>query len=99
VVPTPHIEPHDTSVFAQYTIEVDERDKVQVALKEAGIPTAVHYPVPLHRQPALAQDVRLSNSERAAQRVMSLPMHPYLTEAQQRRVAEAVVSAVSLRRP
>jgi len=99
VVPTPHIEPHNTSVFAQYTIEVDERDKVQAALKEAGIPTAVHYPVPLHRQPALAQDVRLSNSERAAQRVMSLPMHPYLTEAQQRRVAEAVVSAVSLRRP
>ncbi len=92
---TPFVESHNTSVYAQYTIEVDERDRVQKALKEAGIPTAVHYPVPLNRQPALARDVSLPNSERAAGRVMSLPMHPYLDAKDQTRVADALDSAVS----
>jgi len=94
-VVTPHVEPHNTSVYAQYTIEVDDRDRVQKMLKEAGIPTAVHYPVPLNRQPALTQDVSLPNSERAAQRVMSLPMHPYLDAHDQIRVADALASVAS----
>ena len=95
----PHIERHNTTVFAQYTIEGEERDKVQAAIKVTGIPTAVHYPEPLNRQPAQAQEVRLPNSDRAAERVMSLPMHPYLTDEQQRLVVEAVASTVSPQRP
>ena len=95
IVGTPCIEASNTSVFAQYTIELNEREKVQKTLKEAGIPTAVHYPVPLHHQPALATEDRLPNSERAAGRVMSLPMHPYLTEEQLRRVVDTVESAVT----
>lgn len=67
-----------TSVFAQYTVFVDSREKVQQALKEAGIPTAVHYPVPLHQQPAYQNHCRviggLDVSVSLAARVMSLPM-------------------------
>ena len=51
---TPYIEPHNTSVYAQYTIAVDDREGLIAKLSQAGIPTAVHYPVPLHRQPAFA---------------------------------------------
>ena len=82
-VVTPHIEAHNTSVFAQYTIEVPHRDAVQAAMTERGIPTAVHYPVPLHLQPAFS---RLNQgqgafpvAEEAAKRVMrftKLPMTP-----------------------
>jgi UDP-2-acetamido-2-deoxy-ribo-hexuluronate aminotransferase len=86
VVGTPYIEPHNTSVYAQYTVQVEYRDQVQARLKEAGIPTAVHYPIPLNRQPALACPERFEQSEYAADRVMSLPMHPYLMEEDQRNV-------------
>ena len=51
---TPYIEPHNTSVYAQYTIQVDDRDNLQQALQAKGVPTAVHYPVPLNLQPAFA---------------------------------------------
>jgi len=79
---TPYVEPYNTSVYAQYTIGVDDRERFIARLAQAGIPTAVHYPVPLHRQPAFA-DMPLPEvpvAERAADRVVSLPMHPYLTE-------------------
>jgi len=76
IVTTPYIESFNTSVYAQYTVQVENREQVQARLKEAGIPTAVHYPVPLNRQPALACSERFSRSEHAAERVMSLPMHP-----------------------
>jgi len=81
---TPFIEPHNTSVYAQYTIAVDDRDGVLARLGSAGIPTAVHYPVPLHRQPALigSSEPCLPVAEHAALRVFSLPMHPYLSEAE-----------------
>jgi UDP-2-acetamido-2-deoxy-ribo-hexuluronate aminotransferase len=82
-----------SSVFAQYTIFVDDRDKVQSALQEAGIPTAVHYPSPLNQQPAY-RDVcvhgDLPNSDQAARRVLSLPMHAYLDEPTQDRIVAAV---------
>lgn len=98
-VHVPTLEPHNTSVYAQYTVQVPDREAVQAALKERGIPTAVHYPVPLHLQPAFADlGVGVGNfpvSEAAAARVMSLPMHPFLTDAQQRAVVDAVVDAVS----
>ena len=53
-VVTPYVEPHNTSVYAQYTVQVDHRDAVQEKLREEGIPTAIHYPVPLHLQPVFA---------------------------------------------
>ena len=72
-------------VWAQFTVQVDEREAVVQALKQAGIPTAIHYPKPLHRQPAYEQRCRiatpLTHAEAAARRVMSLPMSADLTEA------------------
>lgn len=70
-----------TSVFAQYTVLVGDREAMQHELKRAGIPTAVHYPVPLNEQPAYADLCcadRTPNSKHAAKRVMSLPMSPDL---------------------
>lgn len=83
----PFIEEHNTSVYAQYTIQVDNRDKVQAKLNEAGIPTAVHYPIPLNKQPAVADpNVQLPVGDAIAEKVMSLPMHPYMTEEDQLKV-------------
>lgn len=97
-VTTPFVEPHNLSVYAQYTIEVPDRVKVEQAMKARGIPTAVHYPVPLHLQPVFAHLGRgpgsFPASEAAAERVISLPMHPYLTEAQQQVIVGALRDAV-----
>lgn len=95
---TPWLAPGNTSVYAQYTIEVDERDAVESRMKARGIPTAVHYPMPLHLQP-LFESMGLRkgafpHSERASRRVISLPMHPYLVEEQQRAVVAALRAAV-----
>lgn len=81
---TPEVLPENGSVFAQYTIRTESRDSLQKALKEAGIPTAVHYPYPLHHQPAFSEfkdGSNLSAAEAACAEVMSLPFHPYLTNA------------------
>ena len=98
-VSTPYVAPDCTSVYAQYTIEVEDRAKVEAGLKARSIPTAVHYPVPLHFQPVFASLGQGPGSfpvaERAAARVLSLPMHPYLSEAQQANVVEALIEAVS----
>ena len=75
-----------TSAFAQYTVFVDDRAALQDKLKEAGIPTAVHYPVPLNAQPAykhLCCPDCTPFAANAAARVMSLPMHPDLSHSQQ----------------
>ena len=76
---TPFIEVHNQSAWAQYTIQVDNRCEVQEKLKIEGIPTAVHYPIPLNKQPAVASEKVLPMGDKIAERVMSLPMHPYLT--------------------
>jgi UDP-2-acetamido-2-deoxy-ribo-hexuluronate aminotransferase len=92
--------PDRTSVFAQYTVMVDERANVIRLLTEAGIPTAVHYPAPLSAQPAYAkicQSGPLPVSEQLAEKVLSLPMHPDLDEATQDLVVEAVAQAVTAR--
>ena len=87
-----------SSVFAQYTIFVDDRGRVQAALESDGIPTAVHYPAPLNEQPAY-RDIsihgELPNAERAARRVLSLPMHAYLDEESQHLIVDAVAKAVA----
>lgn len=92
----PYIAPDSTSVYAQYTLLVDNRDEVQANLKAKGIPTAIHYPVPLNLQPVFADLNQPAGSfptaERLAQRVISLPMSPYLTDEQIDRISEAVLS-------
>jgi len=97
-VTAPYVAPHNRSVYAQYTIEVPERDRIQSALAERGIPTAVHYPVPLHMQPAFEflrePDGSFAVAEAAAARVMSLPMHPYLGERQQTEIVNALRAVV-----
>ena len=86
---TPYVEPHNTSAWAQYTIRVQDRDAVQEKLRQAGIPTAVHYPIPLNKQPAVADDsAQLPMGDKVAEQVMSLPMSPGLTQTDQARIAE-----------
>ena len=93
---TPYIAPHNQSAWAQYTIQVPAREQVQERLKAAGVPTAVHYPIPLNQQPAVADAAaQLSQGDAVAQRVMSLPMHPYLDEGGIQCIAQAVAQAVS----
>jgi UDP-2-acetamido-2-deoxy-ribo-hexuluronate aminotransferase len=89
-------------VWAQFTLQLDGRAAVQQALSSAGIPTAIHYPTPMHQQPAYAQYApaqRFPNAERAAQRVMSLPMSPDLSEAQQDRVIHELGLALASIQP
>ncbi|WP_027906865.1 DegT/DnrJ/EryC1/StrS family aminotransferase [Pseudomonas taiwanensis] len=79
---TPFIEEGNVSAYAQYTVRVDDRDALQAKLKDAGIPTAVHYPIPLNKQPAVANEQSvLPVGDRVATQVMSLPMHAYLDSA------------------
>ena len=94
IAPTPHIEAHNTSAWAQYTVQVPQRSQVQAQLQAAGIPTAVHYPIPLNQQPAVADPhSKLPVGDAVAQKVMSLPMHPGLDAAMQARIAAALQQA------
>lgn len=88
---TPFVEAHNVSAWAQYTICVAQRSGVQEKLKHAGVPTAVHYPIPLNKQPAVADgSVQLPVGDRVAELVISLPMHPYISEEQQIRVVKSL---------
>jgi UDP-2-acetamido-2-deoxy-ribo-hexuluronate aminotransferase len=98
-ITAPVIDNHNTSVYAQYTIQIDNREEVIKKLNNAGVPTAVHYPIPLHKQPAISQscrpDASFPVSESVSARVMSLPMHPFLDEKTQDFIVESVIKAVS----
>lgn len=102
MIKTPIVEANHLSVYAQYTIEVphenDGRTQFEKRMKEQGIPTAVHYPLSLHQQPVFAglgyKTGDFPVSERMAARVVSLPMHPYLTDDQQQQVVSAVRRAL-----
>lgn len=86
------------SVFAQFTLVVENRAAVQKHMQELGVPTAVHYPISLNRQPAYQDDASAAetvNSHWAGERVMSLPFSPDLTEAQMDRVVAALSEAVA----
>lgn len=90
-IKTPYIEQHNKSVYAQYTLRVQNRDVLQAHLKAAGIPTAVHYPTPLNKQPAVMDiNTILPVGDEAADEVISLPMSPNLTEAEQTFIAAAL---------
>ncbi|WP_433767109.1 DegT/DnrJ/EryC1/StrS family aminotransferase [Pseudomonas putida] len=92
---TPFVEAHNTSAWAQYSVRVAQRDSVQQRLKEAGIPTAVHYPIPLNRQPAVADHLaQLPVGDEVATQIMSLPMHPYLEASSQEVIANVLSEAL-----
>lgn len=99
VVEVPFIPDGSTSAWAQYTVTTAERDRLQAGLKEAGVPSVVYYPKPLHQQTAYAHlDYKTGSmpvSEAASQSVLSLPMHPYLDEATQSAICEAVRKALT----
>lgn len=98
VVVTPTVPDRSVSAWAQYTILVANRDEVAAQLREVGVPTAVYYPRPLHRQTAYRKfptAQSMDASERAADEVLSLPMHPYLSATDQERVAEALCGAIA----
>lgn len=90
----PTVRSDRTCVWAQFTVQVADREAVVAALTEKGIPTAIHYPIPLHLQPAYASLARtsgsLQNAESVSNRVLSLPMHPYLTDETQDRIVAAL---------
>jgi dTDP-4-amino-4,6-dideoxygalactose transaminase len=101
IVHIPDIPEGDTSVWAQYTVRLPnsrDRDAVAARLKEAGVPTAVYYAKPLHQQTAYRHYPISGNglpvSEKLAAEVLSLPMHPYLAEPTQRRIADALRRAL-----
>jgi UDP-2-acetamido-2-deoxy-ribo-hexuluronate aminotransferase len=80
-ISTPRVSDDCLSAWAQYTVRVPNRARIQAVLSEAGVPTAVHYPLPLNRQPAVADpSAHLPVGDQAADEVMSLPMHPYLED-------------------
>jgi UDP-2-acetamido-2-deoxy-ribo-hexuluronate aminotransferase len=88
------VRPDRTSVYAQYTILTNERESLQKHLSDAGIPTAVHYPVPLNEQPAykhICCPDCTPVAQQIAKQVMSLPMGPDLTEEQQQVIIQCVI--------
>jgi UDP-2-acetamido-2-deoxy-ribo-hexuluronate aminotransferase len=98
---TPKRVPDSTSAWAIYAILLQDeaaRDRVQAALRGDGVPTAIYYPRPLHRQPAYSAQhdgTSLPVSEDLASRILALPIHPDLTDEDVGRICEAVLAAVS----
>ncbi len=95
-IAVPHVIAGAQSTWAQYTIRVPDRDKLQADLKAKAIPTAVYYPIPLSRQKGYCDfpSAPIPASEALSKTVISLPMHPYLDAATQDRIIEAVLESV-----
>ncbi|MEO5363141.1 MAG: DegT/DnrJ/EryC1/StrS family aminotransferase [Magnetococcus sp. DMHC-8] len=95
----PVVRPDCLSVYAQFTIRTPHREAVQRHLTAEGIPTAIHYPAPLHQQPVFAglgyRAEAFPVSSQAAREVLSLPMHPFLTTDEQDRVVDALLAVLS----
>jgi len=92
-VDIPQVLPHNKSSWAQYTIRTDQREELRTKLQTAGIPTAIHYPIPLNEQKAftyLNQSVPLPVSGQLAREVLSLPMHAFITEAEIKLVCDVI---------
>ncbi len=89
----PFVDERATSAFAQYSIRVKKRDDIQAKLKEAGVPTAVHYPMPLHLQECFAylgyKKGDFPISETVSEEIMSLPMNPYVSDDEIHFIANA----------
>ena len=97
-IDVPYIEKYNLSAYAQYTIQVDNRDELQEQLQKQGIPTAVHYPIPLCEQPIFKElddtVYHLPVTESVANKVMSLPFSPYISKDEVKQVAESVLRLV-----
>jgi dTDP-4-amino-4,6-dideoxygalactose transaminase len=95
-VDTPPVDPRRTHVYHQYVIRTPVRDALQRHLAEHEVETGIHYPVPIHRQPAwrdaFGDAPRLPRAELTADEILSLPVHPDLTDAEVEHVAESVAS-------
>lgn len=95
---TPHIQDGCLSAWAQYSIVSNRKDEIMISLKDAGIPTAVYYPKPLHLQDAFSylgyNPGNFPVSEEIAGRIFSIPIHPYLTEEEQKYITDSILSAV-----
>ncbi len=92
---TPTILEHNVSAWAQYTVRVKNRAEVMDRLRERGIPSTVHYPLPLNKQPAVEDlSVALVQGDQAAEEVLSLPMHPYMDAETTRYISETLKAAV-----
>ncbi|MEO5365136.1 MAG: DegT/DnrJ/EryC1/StrS family aminotransferase [Magnetococcus sp. WYHC-3] len=93
------LRPGNESIWAQYTVRVAGRDHVQQVMNASGVPTAVHYPQPVHRQPVFAAlglgEGSFPEAEAACREVLSLPMHPFLTREQQDRVLAALAEGMA----
>ncbi len=96
VAAVPHVAEGYVSSWAQYTIQHDNRDGLIAHLKSKGVPSAVYYPIPVHKQDIYSRypvgPGGLPVSEKLAERVMSLPMHPYLEADEQDEIIDAVRS-------
>ncbi len=93
-----HIPQGYKSAWAQYSMLVENRDKVQAALKEKGIPTMIYYPLPIHRQKAyemFAIGREFPVSDMLSQKILSVPMHPYLDSETQGYIIDAMNSALA----
>lgn len=93
-IAAPYIEPHNRSAYALFTVRVKNRDAVQAAMKAVGIPTAVHFPTPLNKQPSLASGVALPVGDKMAEETMTLPTYPYLTKEDIQKVVDALKAAI-----
>lgn len=87
----PHIGVHNNSVYAQYSIQLDGRDQVAEHLGAQGVPTAVHYPLPLNKQPAVRDDASaLPVGNAVAGRILSLPFGPYIAREAQEKIVRLI---------
>jgi len=92
----PEISPSCMSAWAQYTVRVPNRFDVRERMNDLGVPTAVHYPMPLNAQPAVRDaNARVPHGDIASKEVMSLPMHPYLQSADTTNITSALLTAIS----
>jgi len=90
----PFVKEDRTSAWAQYSIRINNRDELQSKLKEAGIPTAVHYPMPLHLQECFSylgyKEGDFPVAEKVSKEIMSLPMNPYLSDDEIEYICEVI---------
>jgi UDP-2-acetamido-2-deoxy-ribo-hexuluronate aminotransferase len=89
VIKPPSVLSGNTHIYSQYSILVEDRDKLSKELLKIGIPTAIHYPIPIHRQIAFqTSEFNLPIAEYVSDRILSLPMHPYLQPDNQERIVD-----------
>lgn len=90
---TPYICPYNKSVYAQYSVLVENREQLIDRFTRHQVPTAIHYPIPLNKQPAVANvDAKLPVGDNLSRTILSLPMHPYLSEEDQKVVLDVFLN-------